>query len=77
YVIAVDEMYNVYNALAATAIAVYYQVAPDKMRAGLAYDEKVFGRQQTIKVGDKECTLVLVKNTVGLNQVIDMIALAP
>ena len=52
-------------------------MAPDKIRAGLAYDEKVFGRQETIKVGDKECTLVLVKNPVGLNQVIDMMGLAP
>ena len=77
YGIAVGGMYNVYNALAATAVAEYYQVAPDKIRAGLAYDEKVFGRQETIKVGDKECTLVLVKNPVGLNQVIDMMGLAP
>ena len=61
YGIAVGGMYNVYNALATTAVAEYYQVAPDKIRAGLAYDEKVFGRQETIKVGDKECTLVLVK----------------
>ncbi|HAP4438919.1 Mur ligase family protein [Enterococcus faecalis] len=76
YGIAVGGMYNVYNALAATAVAEYYQVAPDKIRAGLAYDEKVFGRQETIKVGDKECTLVLVKNPVGLNQVIDMMGLA-
>ena len=60
YGIAVGGMYNVYNAPAAT-VAEYYQVAPDKIRAGLAYDEKVFGRQETIKVGDKECTLVLVK----------------
>jgi UDP-N-acetylmuramyl tripeptide synthase len=42
YGIAVGGMYNVYNALAATAVAEYYQVAPDKIRAGLAYDEKVF-----------------------------------
>jgi len=43
----------------------------------LAYDEKVFGRQEVIRIGDKECTLVLVKNPVGLNQVIDMIGLSP
>jgi len=70
-------MYNIYNALAATAVAEYYGVSPEKIRAGLAYDEKVFGRQEVIQVDDKECTLILVKNPVGLNQVIDMISLAP
>jgi len=77
YRIEVGGMYNVYNALAATAVAEYYGVAPAKIKAGLAYDEKVFGRQEVIRIGDKECTLVLVKNPVGLNQVIDMIGLSP
>ena len=48
-------------------------MAPDKIRAGLAYDEKVFGRQETIKVGDN---VSFSKNPVGLNQVIDMMGLA-
>lgn len=77
YGIEVGGMYNVYNALAATAVAEYYQVSPDKIKAGLGYDEKVFGRQEVIDVNGKKCTLVLVKNPVGLNQVIDMIGLAP
>lgn len=77
YSIAVGGMYNVYNALAATSVAEHYNVAPEKIRAGLAYDEKVFGRQEVIEIGDKRCTLVLVKNPVGLNQVIDMMGLAP
>ncbi len=77
YSIAVGGMYNVYNALAATAVAEYYNVTPQKIRAGLAYDEKVFGRQEIIPIDGKKCTLVLVKNPVGLNQVIDMIGLAP
>ena len=46
YGIEVGGMYNVYNALAAASVAEYYQVAPEKIRAGLAYDEKVFGRQE-------------------------------
>ncbi|MGX7352746.1 Mur ligase middle protein [Enterococcus canis] len=77
YGIEVGGMYNVYNALAATAVAEYYHVAPEKIRQGLGYDEKVFGRQEVVKIGDKICTLILVKNPVGLNQVIDMIGLAP
>ncbi|MCB5951857.1 Mur ligase family protein [Enterococcus sp. BWT-B8] len=77
YDISVGGMYNVYNALAATAVAEHYGVAGDKIKAGLSYDEKVFGRQEVIQIGDKRCTLVLVKNPVGLNQVVDMINLAP
>lgn len=77
YDIEVGGLYNVYNALAATAVAEHYNITPDKIRAGLAYDEKIFGRQEIINIDGKECTLVLVKNPVGLNQVIDMIGLAP
>ena len=77
YGIEVGGMYNVYNALAAASVAEYYQVDPAKIRAGLAYDEKVFGRQEIINIDGKQCTLVLVKNPVGLNQVIDMIGLSP
>lgn len=77
YKIEVGGMYNVYNALAATAVAEHFNVSPEKIRQGLGYDEKVFGRQEEFTIGDKKCTLVLVKNPVGLNQVIDMIGLAP
>ncbi|WP_086350291.1 Mur ligase family protein [Candidatus Enterococcus clewellii] len=77
YDIAVGGMYNVYNALAATAVAEHYGVSKEKIKSGLSYDEKVFGRQEVIQIGDKRCTLVLVKNPVGINQVIDMIGLSP
>lgn len=42
YGIEVGGMYNVYNALSAAAVAEYYGVAPEKIRQGLSYDEKVF-----------------------------------
>ncbi|MGM0125295.1 Mur ligase middle protein [Enterococcus sp. AZ194] len=77
YGIEVGGMYNVYNALSAAAVAEYYGVSAEKIRQGLSYDEKVFGRQEVIDIAGKKCTLVLVKNPVGLNQVIDMIGLAP
>lgn len=77
YKLEVGGMYNIYNALAATAVAEHYDVAPEKIRKGLGYDEKVFGRQEEFIIDGKVCTLVLVKNPVGLNQVIDMIGLAP
>ncbi|MEY8445514.1 Mur ligase family protein [Enterococcus ratti] len=77
YGIEVGGMYNVYNALAATAVAEHFNVAPEKIKQGLGYDEKVFGRQEIININGKKCTLILVKNPVGINQVIDMIGLAP
>ncbi|MGC3604349.1 DUF1727 domain-containing protein, partial [Enterococcus faecium] len=46
YGIEVGGMFNVYNALAATAVAVYFNVDPDKITQGLGYDEKGFGRQE-------------------------------
>jgi UDP-N-acetylmuramoyl-L-alanyl-D-glutamate--2,6-diaminopimelate ligase len=70
-------LYNVYNALAATAVAEYYQVSYEKIKAGLAYNEKVFGRQEIIAIYDKKITIVLVKNPAGINQTVDMIARAP
>jgi len=77
YQIEVGGMYNIYNALAATAVAKHYNISSEKIRKGLAYDEKVFGRQEVIEIGDKKCTLVLVKNPVGLNQVIETMKLSP
>jgi len=77
YKLEVGGMYNIYNALAATAVAEYYHVAPEKIRKGIGFDEKVFGRQEVVDIDGKKCTLVLVKNPVGLNQVIDMIGLSP
>lgn len=76
YKLEVGGMYNIYNALAATAVAEYYTISSDKIKAGLGFDEKIFGRQEVIDIAGKKCTLVLVKNPVGLNQVIDMIGLA-
>ncbi|MBS7576614.1 MULTISPECIES: Mur ligase family protein [unclassified Enterococcus] len=73
----VGGLYNIYNALAATAVAEYYQIKPEIIQAGLSYDEKVFGRQEKFEIGNKQCTLILVKNPVGTNQVLDMIAKAP
>ncbi|GAF40520.1 proposed amino acid ligase found clustered with an amidotransferase [Agrilactobacillus composti DSM 18527 = JCM 14202] len=71
--INIGGMYNIYNALAAYTVGNFYHLAPDKIRQGFAYDEKVFGRQEVITMGDKKITLILVKNPVGLNQVLDLL----
>ncbi|MFC4711016.1 MurT ligase domain-containing protein [Enterococcus eurekensis] len=77
YKIEVGGLYNVYNALTAAAVGEHYGLSADQIRHGLGYDEKIFGRQEVIQIGDKKCTLVLVKNPVGLNQVIDTMNLSP
>lgn len=76
YQISIGGLYNIYNALAAIAVAKHYQVAPERIQAGLQAGEKVFGRQETFSIEQKKCTLILVKNPAGLNQVIDLLALS-
>ena len=66
--------YNIYNALAAYSLArklgITAQTATDVLSAD---DEQVFGRQEVVQIADKAVTLILVKNPVGLDQVIKMI----
>ena len=66
--------YNIYNALAAFSVASFFGVEPQASARMLSdKDEKVFGRQEVIRLGEKEVTLILVKNPVGLDQVLQMI----
>lgn len=77
YKINVGGRYNIYNALAAVAVAEFFGIAPAVIKAGFDKSKAVFGRQETFKVGDKDCTLVLIKNPVGASQALEMIKLAP
>ena len=74
--IDIGGMYNIYNALAAFAVGRAFGVTPTEISQAFAYDEKVFGRQEVIQLGKKKLTLILVKNPVGLNQVLSMIETA-
>lgn len=74
YTIGVGGLYNIYNALAAYSLGRYFNVSPAQIKQAFESDERVFGRQEVINIGDKKVTMVLVKNPVGLNQVLDMIA---
>ncbi|WP_066913895.1 lipid II isoglutaminyl synthase subunit MurT [Streptococcus sp. DD12] len=76
YRIKVGGLYNIYNALAAVAVAEFFGIAPETIKAGFEKSRAVFGRQETFQIGDKDCTLVLIKNPVGANQALDMIALS-
>lgn len=77
YQIRVGGLYNIYNALAAVAVAEHFGVEPNLIKAGFDKSKAVFGRQETFTIGDKACTLVLIKNPVGASQALDMIKLAP
>lgn len=76
YKINVGGLYNIYNALAAVAVAEFFGVSPEKIKAGFDKSRAVFGRQETFKIGNKSCTLVLIKNPVGASQALEMIKLA-
>lgn len=52
-------------------------VAPEQIKHAFESDERVFGRQEIINVDGKQVTIILVKNPVGLNQVLDMIETDP
>lgn len=71
-------IYNIYNALAAYSVATLLGVNATKIASQLSHnDQQVFGRQEVINLGDKEVTMILVKNPVGLDQVLQMIKTDP
>ncbi|WP_251547308.1 Mur ligase family protein [Limosilactobacillus caecicola] len=75
--IGVGGLYNIYNALAAYSLGRFLGITPEQIQHAFEADEHVFGRQEIIDVDGKRVTLVLVKNPVGLNQVIDMVLTEP
>ncbi|MGH2275796.1 lipid II isoglutaminyl synthase subunit MurT [Streptococcus uberis] len=76
YSINVGGLYNIYNALAAVSVAEFFGLSPEQIKAGFEESRAVFGRQETFSIGDKSCTLVLIKNPVGASQALEMIKLA-
>ena len=70
--IEIGGMYNIYNALAAYAVGRFMGVSADQIQQAFSSNAQIFGRQEAVKVDDKEVTIVLIKNPVGANQVIDM-----
>ena len=72
YQIEIGGMYNIYNALAAYAVGRYLGVSTERIHHAFESNAQIFGRQEAVKVNGKEVTIVLIKNPVGANQVIDM-----
>jgi len=68
-------LYNVYNALAAAALAHELGAGLDDIVAGLAAAQAAFGRAETVRVGGRELAILLVKNPAGANEVLRTLAL--
>jgi UDP-N-acetylmuramyl tripeptide synthase len=68
-------LYNVYNALAATATALELGASLAEVRAALEGFEGAFGRVERIRMNDRELSILLVKNPAGANEVLRTLTL--
>ncbi|MEW6635513.1 MAG: MurT ligase domain-containing protein [Actinomycetota bacterium] len=63
-------LYNVYNALAAAAVAGEMGVGLAEIARGLGEFGGAFGRVERVRAGDREAFLLLIKNPVGFNEIL-------
>jgi UDP-N-acetylmuramyl tripeptide synthase len=70
-------LYNVYNALAAAALATALEIPLATIVAGLASTTAVFGRAERVLADGHEVQILLVKNPAGTNEVLRTLALEP
>jgi lipid II isoglutaminyl synthase (glutamine-hydrolysing) len=74
-------LYNVYNALAAAALAHALEVPLTGIVAGLESTRAAFGRAESVTIGGpaypRELRILLVKNPAGANEVLRTLALEP
>jgi UDP-N-acetylmuramyl tripeptide synthase len=63
-------LYNVYNAVAAAALARELGADPEAIAAGLERASAAFGRFERIAIGDRTLLMLLIKNPAGANEAI-------
>lgn len=63
-------LYNIYNGLAATSVALKKGLAIEVIKTALAKTSAAFGRFEQINFRGHQLNLVLIKNPTGLNQII-------
>jgi UDP-N-acetylmuramyl tripeptide synthase len=68
-------LYNVYNALGATALCLTLGVSLEHVLAGLSAVTAAFGRAESIAIGDRELSILLIKNPAGANEILRTLAL--
>jgi UDP-N-acetylmuramyl tripeptide synthase len=67
-------LYNVYNAVAAAALARSLGAELDEIAAGLGRFSAAFGRFERLAVGEKGLLLLLIKNPAGANEAVRTLA---
>jgi lipid II isoglutaminyl synthase (glutamine-hydrolysing) len=86
--LALPGLYNVYNALAAAALACALAIPLETIAAGLAATKPAFGRAETVALGlgattpggvasSRELRIMLIKNPAGANEILRTLALEP
>lgn len=73
YSINIGGTYNIYNALAAYSVARHFGLTEAEVAQAFAENKRIFGRQELIHYGGKDIDLILVKNPVGLDEVLHML----
>lgn len=73
FAINIGGTYNIYNALAAFACAREFGVSSNEIAAAFAKNKRIFGRQELIHYQGKQINIILVKNPVGLNEVLSLL----
>lgn len=66
-------LYNVYNALAATAAALALGIDPAVVEQSVAAARPAFGRLERFEIRGRQVWLVLVKNPTGFNQALRLV----
>lgn len=68
--------YNIYNALCALSVAKLLNIDTSIIFNSLKSQKSSFGRQEYIKIDDKEVKIILVKNPAGYDEAINSICLS-
>ncbi|MBX9686540.1 MAG: MurT ligase domain-containing protein [Candidatus Obscuribacterales bacterium] len=70
-------MFNVYNALAAAALAVELAIPAEAVKSGLCEYSTLFGRSEKLSLGGKHLLIQLIKNPAGASQAVSAAAADP
>ncbi len=68
-------LYNVYNALGAATLCLALGVTLAQVAAGLSTVSPAFGRAERVTIGDRELSILLIKNPAGANEILRTLAL--
>jgi lipid II isoglutaminyl synthase (glutamine-hydrolysing) len=68
-------LYNVYNALGAATLCLGLGVSLEHVAQGLRSVRAAFGRAETVRIGNAELSILLVKNPAGANEIVRTLTL--